>query len=159
MHMLLMVTYDTMCSTTIKDYFLVNAFNHEKIIFLPDWIQRMKIDTHCGHRLQEIVYLQTFYFSRSAFRFQILLDCHYTYVISSSWAGLPNLLILSGVSWFLNFFPDQNSPDFRSWFWRFSTDFFWFSKFSCLFDSINIFKWKTMWMNYRTNVLSVKYSA
>jgi hypothetical protein len=36
-------------------------------------------------------------------------------------------------------FPDQNSPDFRSWFWRFSTGFFWFSKFFCLFDFIKIF--------------------
>ncbi len=57
-------------------------------------------------------------------------------------AGLPNLLIWPGVSWFLNFSPDRNSPDFRNWFWRFATDFSWFPKYFCLFDIINIFKWK-----------------
>ena len=52
-------------------------------------------------------------------------------------SGLPNLLI--------------SGADFR--------DFYWFLLifiFFCLFDFINIFKWKTMWMNYKTIVLSVK---
>ncbi len=36
---------------------------------------------------------------------------------------LPNLLIWSGDSSFSYFSPDTKSPDFRSWFLRFSTDF------------------------------------
>ncbi len=33
-------------------------------------------------------------------------------------------------SWFDQESPDQNSPEFRSWFWRFPTDLFWFWNFS-----------------------------
>ncbi len=43
--------------------------------------------------------------------------------------GLPNLLIWPGVSWFSNFSPGKNSPEFRSWFWGLSPDFCFFGRF------------------------------
>ncbi len=61
------------------------------------------------------IFMQTNKFS--CFRFNKCLYKEKMLIRYLDWvAGLPNLLIWPGDSWFLDFSPDRKSSDFRSWF-------------------------------------------